>query len=456
MTLVDATRIAAGGGAPATRGAFDARRSRRWRTASTPSMRVVERSRNKTATQAKRRNGCNGPGALELRWALGARGALAPKDRERAAALLDDNEGRGLDACPRGSRRVSRGRSGMCWPGTTRPGSPTTRRARRTPGSVGGEGRSSTVPQRAHLNLNQLHNVADAKDDIDPLKRRHLDAPTIEEKPLIDEVPSLVEGKARPPPSTKFFVGEVDVGQRCWVVGSSAKEVAASRRLDLVQLEHAQGTFVEGTYLRPLTDLPYQPYQRRRRRPKRPWNGASSARAARSSEVGSTTHGCRLWYAPRAFETLEGCGPQAERLASGLSQFLPDDGDAERFVRGGSRGLRELRGLRTRGAYREDTRQTDPAAAEELWAAQLAFCAPGEAFASRAFSGDDRIIRSLPGGDVKQNETPDIAATKAGLAARRHEGPQGRAGDAKGLLRLRGRTGRGWEAGRRVLRGAAR
>ena len=49
-----------------------------------------------------------------------------------------------------------------------------------------------------------------------------------------------------------------------------------------------------------------------------------------------------------------------------------------------------------RCAYREDTRQTDPAAAEELWAAQLAFCAPGEAFASRAFSGDDRIIRSLP------------------------------------------------------------
>ena len=34
--------------------------------------------RNKTDTQAKRRNGCNGPGALELRWALGARGALAP------------------------------------------------------------------------------------------------------------------------------------------------------------------------------------------------------------------------------------------------------------------------------------------------------------------------------------------------------------------------------------------
>ena len=57
--------------------------------------------RNKTATQAKRRNGCNGPGALELRWALGARGALAPKDRERAAALLDDNEGRGLDAARR-------------------------------------------------------------------------------------------------------------------------------------------------------------------------------------------------------------------------------------------------------------------------------------------------------------------------------------------------------------------
>ena len=107
-------------------------------------------------------------------------------------------------------------------------------------------------PQRAHLNLNQLHNVADAKDDIDPLKRRHLDAPTIEEKPLIDEVPSLVEGKARPPPSTKFLVGEVDVGQRCWVVGSSTKEVA-SRRLDLVQLEHAQGTFVEGIYLSTIT-----------------------------------------------------------------------------------------------------------------------------------------------------------------------------------------------------------
>ena len=91
-----------GRGAPSTRGASAARRSRRWRAdlrrqGAPPS----ERDRNKIATQAKRRNGCNGPGALELRWALGARGALAPKDRERAAALLDDNEGRGLDACPR-------------------------------------------------------------------------------------------------------------------------------------------------------------------------------------------------------------------------------------------------------------------------------------------------------------------------------------------------------------------
>ena len=124
----------------------------------------------KTATQAKRRNGCNGPGALELRWALGARGALAPKDRERAAALLDDNEGRGLDACP---REVAKGLSRplgdvLAW-----------YYAAREPDDKEGEkdawlgGRRRQVvdgPQRAHLNLNQLHNVADAKDDIDPLK----------------------------------------------------------------------------------------------------------------------------------------------------------------------------------------------------------------------------------------------------------------------------------------------
>ena len=40
---------------------------------------------------------------------------------------------------------------------------------------------------------------------------------------------------------------------------------------------------------------------------------------------------------------LEGCGPQVERLASGLAFLLPNHRYAERSVRGGSRGLRELR-----------------------------------------------------------------------------------------------------------------
>ena len=118
------------GGLASRRGApqnTDARRSRRWRAmrstrrgrgrrrregARAPSEamdRTPKSSREGTEqNRQKRRNGCNGPGALELRWALGARGALAPKDRERAAALLDDNEGRGLDACPAVAKGLSR------------------------------------------------------------------------------------------------------------------------------------------------------------------------------------------------------------------------------------------------------------------------------------------------------------------------------------------------------------
>jgi hypothetical protein len=330
-----------------------------------------------------------------LRWALGARGALAPKDRERAAALLDDNEGRGLDACP---REVAKGLSRplgdvLAW-----------YYAAREPDDKEGEkdawlgGRRRQVvdgPQRAHLNLNQLHNVADAKDDIDPLKRRHLDAPTIEEKPLIDEVPSLVEGKARPPPATKFLVGEVDVGQRCWVVGSSAKEVAASRRLDLVQLEHAQGTFVEGTSTSvllptlPALPAPSPPSQKAVER-------RLKCQGGEVLEVGSTTHGCRLWYAPRTFETWRDVAHKLKGLHLASPSFFPTTGTRRDLSAAALAGFGSCAVSAPRCAYREDTRQTDPAAAEELWAAQLAFCAPGEAFASRAFSGDDRIIRSLP------------------------------------------------------------
>ena len=190
----------------------------------------------------------------------------------------------------------------------------------------------------------------------------------------------MVEGKARPPPPPSLQVGEVDVGQRCWVVGSSAKEVAASRRLDLVQLEHARGrcggTSPQYYYLpTSLTGAVAAVPKAVERRLK--------CQGGEVLGVGSTTHGCRLWYAPRRSRP-GGCGPQVERVTSSLA-VLPDDGDAEDLSAAALAGFGSCAVSAPRCAYREDTRQTDPAAAEELWAAQLAFCAPGEAF-SRAFS----------------------------------------------------------------------
>lgn len=346
---------------------------------------------------AKRRNGVNGPGALELRWALGARGALSPKDREKAVALLDENEGRGLEACP---REVARGLSRplgdvLAWYYAAREPDDS-EEARAKDAWLGGRRRQVVDgPQRAHLNLNQLNNVADAKDDVDALLRRPLDAPGIGDEPVFVEVPSLVEGKARPPPLTKFLKGEVDVGQRSWVVGSTSANVASERRLDLVQLEHAQGTFVEGTSSSVL--LPTLPAL--------PAPSPPSARAVERRlkckggevlEVGSTKHGARLWYAPRAYETWRDVAHKLKGLHLAAPSFFPTTGTRRDLSAAALAGFGSCAISAPRCAYREDTLQTDPAAAEELWAAQLAFCGPGEAFASRPFSGDDRIIRSLP------------------------------------------------------------
>ena len=83
-------------------------------------------------------------------------------------------------------------------------------------------------------------------------------------------------------------------------------------------------------------------------------------------EVGSTTHGCRLWYAPRAFETWRDVAHKLKGLHLASPSFFPTTGTRRDLSAAALAGFGSCAVSAPRCAYREDTRQTDPAAAEAV------------------------------------------------------------------------------------------
>ena len=153
---------------------------------------------------------------------------------------------------------------------------------------------------------------------------------------------------------------------------------------------------------------------------------------------------------------LEGRGPQVERLASGVAEFLPDDGDAEGSCRGGSGGLRELRRVRTAMRLPRRHAPDGPGRRRGALGGAIGLLRAGRGLCFSRVLGDDRIIRSLP--EATSNRTRPLILLPLGRAGRAstRRATRRRTCNKESLVRLRGRTGRRWQTGRRVLRGAAR